>query len=464
MWVQAKEFVFLGAGALGTTEILLRSRAYGLKLSPCLGMNMSGNGDMLAFGHNTARIVNAIGREDRAYLAKHPVGPCITGVIDMRNEDVAPNVLDGYVIEEGVAPEALAPFLEAMFELIPGQIEPQSQTILDRVREKTAKAENDVHGPWKHGGSLNRTMFYLIMSHDDNQATLTLENNKPRLRYPGGAKSEQHKFITSILEKATDLIGGTYIKNPLLVPELGDCEIAVHPLGGANMSSDGTGESGVTNHLGQVFEGLGSEVYDSLVVVDGAVIPSALAVNPFATITALAERSVEGVANEKGITINYEYKGTSISELFSWQGAINWVAPQFGRALEKDMEQAQIAIAKSSMRGGARFTEILEGHLYVGDDIDDFSIAAEAAKGLCSTAKFYLSVDAWDINALVDKSNHAAMLTGTFSCGALPNGPFLVLRGEFQLFSQDPETPDTENLVYDFDMRSVYRVIISTDK
>lgn len=45
-----KEFCFLGAGALGTTEILLRSKEHGLRLSPALGRNMSGNGDLLVFG------------------------------------------------------------------------------------------------------------------------------------------------------------------------------------------------------------------------------------------------------------------------------------------------------------------------------------------------------------------------------------------------------------------------------
>ena len=50
--------------------------------------------------------------------------------------------------------------------------------------------------------------------------------------------------------------------------------------------------------------------------------------------------------------------------------------------------------------------------------------------------------------------DHPAMITGTFSCAALSKDPFLVLRGKFQLFNKDPETPDTENLSYNFDMIS----------
>jgi hypothetical protein len=71
------------------------------------------------------------------------------------------------------------------------------------------------------------------------------------------------------------------------------------------MSPDGTGIMGATNHLGQVFKGSGKEVYEGLVVVDAASIPSALGVNPFATITALAERSVETLARQKGWKIDY---------------------------------------------------------------------------------------------------------------------------------------------------------------
>lgn len=51
MWVHARKFVFLGAGALGTTEILLRSKQKCLKMSPLVGNDMSGNGDILAFGY-----------------------------------------------------------------------------------------------------------------------------------------------------------------------------------------------------------------------------------------------------------------------------------------------------------------------------------------------------------------------------------------------------------------------------
>ena len=50
MWVHAKKAVFFGAGSLGTTEILLRSKQRGLRLSCRVGQGLNGNGDVLAFG------------------------------------------------------------------------------------------------------------------------------------------------------------------------------------------------------------------------------------------------------------------------------------------------------------------------------------------------------------------------------------------------------------------------------
>lgn len=74
------------------------------------------------------------------------------------------------------------------------------------------------------------------------------------------------------------------------------------------MSSCGTGRTGATNHFGQVFKGNGNETYEGLVVTDGAIVPTALGVNPLATITALAERSVKHTADRMGVKIDYDTK------------------------------------------------------------------------------------------------------------------------------------------------------------
>ena len=62
------DIVILAAGTLGSTEILLRSREYGLALSPALGSRFSGNGDTLGFAYNADLAINGIG------LGVHPTG------------------------------------------------------------------------------------------------------------------------------------------------------------------------------------------------------------------------------------------------------------------------------------------------------------------------------------------------------------------------------------------------------
>jgi cholesterol oxidase len=58
--------------------------------------------------------------------------------------------------------------------------------------------------------------------------------------------------------------------------------VTLHPLGGCKMGT--TPETGVVNHLGQVFG------YQKLYVVDGAILPASIGRNPSHTIAALAER------------------------------------------------------------------------------------------------------------------------------------------------------------------------------
>jgi hypothetical protein len=78
--------------------------------------------------------------------------------------------------------------------------------------------------------------------------------------------------------------------------------------GVARICANGTGKMGVTNSMGEIFDGNGDRLHQGLVVCDGSVVPAAMGVNPFATITALAERSVELFGHKYGIAIDYDTK------------------------------------------------------------------------------------------------------------------------------------------------------------
>ncbi|KAJ2904834.1 putative cholesterol oxidase protein [Zalerion maritima] len=478
MWVHAKEAVFLGAGTLGTTEILLRSRDMGLTMSNEVGQNMSGNGDILAFGYNTDHEVNSMGRPFPSPYS--PVGPCITGVIDNRHGH--DNPLDGYVIEEGTMPTALAPFLQAMLDLLPGSIDPKGENVVQRTQAALQRYGSRFLGPYYKDGAMEKTQVYLIMSHDSNQAILTLKDDKPVLEFMGVGRSHHVKELNAVLEKATNAIGGTFVQNPFYAL-LQQQQVTVHPIGGAAMARDGTGATGATNDVGEVFSGNGPETYDGLVVMDGALVPTALGVNPFATITALAERAVEKYCDKKRLNINWAKNG--LLNLFDeprrapdWNQTLtshawcNGMSEDQRRLHEKEIERFKVedkkiqyvtSLIDSANRGqkaGFGFTEVMSGFLHhehgiVRDEKELYELAFRTAKNMCESARFFLSVQSFDTRALVREPDHSALLTGTFVCPTIPGSPFMVHRGQFNLFLMDTKAPGTRNLTYDFDMTGV---------
>ena len=101
------DVVVLAAGTLGSTEILHRSRARGLAVSPRLGHRFTGNGDVLAFAYDVqGQPMRGIGAGRRPVTADTTVGPCITGAVDLTGK---PTPGKGALIEEGAVPGASSP-------------------------------------------------------------------------------------------------------------------------------------------------------------------------------------------------------------------------------------------------------------------------------------------------------------------------------------------------------------------
>lgn len=100
--------VILGAGALGSTKILLRSKNRGLNISSSIGKRFSTNGDMLGFSYDGNKVVNSIGVKTKDMIGSksdNPPGPCITTVMDLRtNKELTKN----YILEDGTPPSSIA--------------------------------------------------------------------------------------------------------------------------------------------------------------------------------------------------------------------------------------------------------------------------------------------------------------------------------------------------------------------
>lgn len=266
--------VVVSAGALGSSQILLRSAAQGLALSPALGTRVSANGDYLGIGYNSAVQTDSLGFGAASPLFdQRKVGPTITGAAHYAAADPSQR----FLVEEGAWPRALTGALRLLL--------PAAATAPD---VPAAQRElRDIAGA-RANGALNHSMVYLGIGHDSASGRIVLDAaGQARIRWPGIANEP---FVTRLREEMrrhAAEFGASLVESPRAHPVFGAALTTVHPLGGCPMGADAG--SGVVDADGRVFDPH-SGVHDGLYVADGAVIPASLGVNPLLTIAALAER------------------------------------------------------------------------------------------------------------------------------------------------------------------------------
>ena len=100
-------YVILGAGAIGSTKILLRSKERGLDASGEVGKKFSTNGDVLGFSYNGDKMANSVGIETENMASNQPPGPCITSIMDFRKVNGG-SFENNFVIEDGTPPSILS--------------------------------------------------------------------------------------------------------------------------------------------------------------------------------------------------------------------------------------------------------------------------------------------------------------------------------------------------------------------
>ena len=106
------DMVVLGAGSLGSTEILLRSKTEGMNFSRLLGERFTGNGDVIGFSYNGDNAINSMGMGTKNPVGNDPPGPCITAVIDSRSSQRP--LEQGTITEDGGIPGAIGTFAARM--------------------------------------------------------------------------------------------------------------------------------------------------------------------------------------------------------------------------------------------------------------------------------------------------------------------------------------------------------------
>jgi cholesterol oxidase len=271
--------VVLAAGALGSTEILLRSRDVTRtlpNLSAQLGKGYSGNGDFIGNIQNS-------GTDLEPWY-----GPDVTSVMWFFNEQpeftLAAPTFNKPVMEVLAAmgqPRAnfflhlLSPLV---WKLLPWAL-PWSfrKGFLSRPRPR----------PGKNAGPPSRMTNLFAIGRDNAGGRMVLHRNSLDIKW------DYHKENKALVERQEEgmrqlagCYGGTY--GPLLIWSLFKKIITVHNLGGCNLSS--SPDTGVVSTDGEVHG------YPGLYVSDGAVIPTSIGSHPVMTISAVSEWIAEKVA------------------------------------------------------------------------------------------------------------------------------------------------------------------------
>ena len=402
------DIVILGAGTLGSTEILLRSAQNGLPLSSKLGAGFTGNGDVLGFAYNTDTDIDGVGFGTLSPQNREKVGPCITSVIDLRDQPV---LEQGMVIEEGSIPGAIATLLPAGLAaaaVLSGNL---PHSLQELIAEKQRELESLVSGPYT--GAIHNTQTYLIMTHDNAGGRMFLDNDRLRISWPGVGSEPIFGKANDNLKAASAALGGVFVPNPTWNSLQQKSLVSVHPLGGCIMAEDA--EHGVVNHKGQVFVGAsGNTVYQGLYVDDGAVVPRPLGVNPSLTISAIAERTCALIAQDHGWTIDYQ----AVSH------------PK----------------AAAATTAGIEFTETMKGFWTAG--APDFATGETQGKTAGNNLQFTLTIRGEDVQKMLAEPGHEARMAGTVIAPALSPHPLTVADGIFNLFVVNPDQVETRNMRY----------------
>lgn len=393
------DVVVLAAGTLGSTEILLRSRdREGLPVSDRLGGRFTGNGDVLGFAYDTDRRVDGVGRRDGASEA--PVGPAITGIIDRRGR---PAVEDGLVVEEGAIPSAVARLMPAALLAAAWEQGKRKDRTGRPLLDGLAEVADLARGPY--AGALARTSTLLVMSSDDGDGRLRLRDDRLAVDWPDVGQRPVFTRHNEALAKAAAALGGRYLANPIWTEEADRDLVTVHPLGGCVMAD--SAEEGVVDERGRVFAGTaGSAVHEGLYVADGSVVPCPLGVNPFLTITALAERTCALLAADRG-----------------WEAAP--VPPPVPPPPSPPSSPRLV------------FAETMEG-FFSTQVTDDHEAGYARGREEGSSLALRLDVAAQDLRRTIDESPHEARLSGTVDAPALSAEPLVVSDGTLELFG-DPD-------------------------
>ena len=150
-------------------------------------------------------------------------------------------------------------------------------------------------------------------------------------------------------------------------------------------------------------------------------VPLPLGVNPLITISALAERCCELIAQDYGFTIDYSYK--------------------------------DVILPDNERKPGIQFTEKMKGYFSTNEK-SSFDIGEKLGKAANSPFEFTLTVTSNDVDTLLKDKNHQARLEGIVKAPVLSLKPLSVTDGLFNLFVDEVADVPTKLMKYRMVMHS----------
>jgi cholesterol oxidase len=271
--------VILAAGTLGSTRVLLHNRRRLPRLSPALGTRFSANGNALGVIFDP----HASGTSD----VQVTTGPTITSKLDYWHDR-------GFVIEDGGVSDGQVRLLEALrgATVMNGWRRHllRAKTAATRIGLTDQSATPGMVQAKANGHHPTDAFAFLFIGRDSSNGTLRLG----RLgRLEMSLDPDDTRLLFDRMGETLDEIGLAVEGQPTFSLDNGPFGrfLIGHPLGGCAMADSPA--SGVVDQHGRVFG-----YQDGLRVLDGAIVPTALGVNPSKTITALAERGIEQLIDQ----------------------------------------------------------------------------------------------------------------------------------------------------------------------
>ena len=207
------DIVVLAAGTLGSTEILLRSRAEGLALSDWLGSRFTSNGDAIALAYNNDVPVNGIGVGQPPKAQVAPVGQAVNALIDLR--DTA-DVRDGLAMCECALPSAFASALPGL--LAPGAAifgEHEDRSLGDKLEAMERATDSLIKGAYQ--GAVHNTQTFLAVGHDAGNGLMRLDDDRLAIEWTNGPQQRVFQRI----EDGADDCGACHGRHLHAQPGLG---------------------------------------------------------------------------------------------------------------------------------------------------------------------------------------------------------------------------------------------------